>query len=148
MGCTISPTLSVMAMEVILKAGEDSAGPANLGGGSYMAPLKAFMNDTAIICSKKDETRRMLKRLDVLIAWRRMKFKPKKSCSLSLRKGKIDVTTIFTVANQQVPTAIQEPVKSLGRWYFSSMKDTKKGLETVELATEGLLAINRYGLQG
>ena len=28
------------------------------------------------------------------------------------------------------------------------MKDTKRGLETVELATEGLLAINRCGLQG
>ena len=28
------------------------------------------------------------------------------------------------------------------------MKDTKRGLETVELATEGLLANNRCGLQG
>ncbi|KAK3740270.1 hypothetical protein RRG08_031989 [Elysia crispata] len=28
------------------------------------------------------------------------------------------------------------------------MEDTKRGLETVELATEGLLAINRCGLQG
>ncbi|KAK3770427.1 hypothetical protein RRG08_012169 [Elysia crispata] len=35
MGCTISPILFVMAMEVILKAAEDSAGPANLGGGCY-----------------------------------------------------------------------------------------------------------------
>ncbi|KAK3738959.1 hypothetical protein RRG08_006526 [Elysia crispata] len=44
----------------------------------------------------------------------------------------------------------QWPVKtkSLGRWYDSSMKDTKRGLETVELANEGLLAINRCGLQG
>ncbi|KAK3795406.1 hypothetical protein RRG08_000717 [Elysia crispata] len=30
MGCTISPILFVIAMEVILKAAEDSAGPANL----------------------------------------------------------------------------------------------------------------------
>ena len=77
MGCTISPILFVMAMEVILKAAEDSAGPANLGGGCYMPPLKAFMDDTTIICSKEDETRRMLERLDVLMAWCRMKFKPK-----------------------------------------------------------------------
>ena len=33
MGCTISPILFVMAMDVILKAAEDSAGPANVGGG-------------------------------------------------------------------------------------------------------------------
>ncbi|GFO46016.1 reverse transcriptase [Plakobranchus ocellatus] len=42
MGCTISPILFVMAMEVILKAAEGSAGPANLGGGCSMPPLKAF----------------------------------------------------------------------------------------------------------
>ena len=77
-----------------------------------------------------------------------MKFKPKKSRSLSVRKGKIDATTIFTVGNQQTPTVSQEPVKSLGRWYDSSMKDTKRGLETVEHATEGLLHINRCGFQG
>ncbi|KAK3777375.1 hypothetical protein RRG08_035516 [Elysia crispata] len=50
MGCTISPNLFVMALEVILKAAEDSAGPANLGCGCYMPPLKAFMDDTTIIC--------------------------------------------------------------------------------------------------
>ena len=33
MGCMISPILFVMAMEVTLKAAEESAGPANLGGG-------------------------------------------------------------------------------------------------------------------
>ena len=147
MGCTISPILFVMAMEVILKAAEDSAGPTNLGGGCYMPPLKAFMDDTTIICSKEDETRRMLERLDLLMAWCTMKFKPKKSRSLSVRKGKIDATTKFTVASQQIPTVSQEPVKSLGRWYDSFMKDTKRGLETVELATEDLLAITRYGLQ-
>ena len=64
-------------------------------------------------------------------------------------KCKIDATTTFTVTSQQIPTVSQEPVKSLGRWYDSSMKDTKRGLETVELATEGLLAVNyRCGLQG
>ena len=109
--------------------------------------LKALMDDTTIICSNEGETRRTLERLDVLIAWCRMKFRPKKSRSFSVRKGKIDATT-FTVANQQIPTVSQEPVKSLGIWYDSSMKETKRGLETVELASEGLLAINRCGLQG
>ncbi|KAK3748679.1 hypothetical protein RRG08_000911 [Elysia crispata] len=90
----------------------------------------------------------MLELLDLLMACCRMKFKPKKSRSLSVRKGKIDATTTFTVANQQIPTNSQEPAKILGRWHDSSMKDTKRGLETVELATEGLLATNKCGLQG
>ncbi|KAK3782045.1 hypothetical protein RRG08_024545 [Elysia crispata] len=72
MGCTISSILFVMALEVILKAAEDSAGSASPGSGCYVPPLKAFMEDTAIICSKEDETRRMLERLDVLMAWCRM----------------------------------------------------------------------------
>ncbi|KAK3713550.1 hypothetical protein RRG08_005987 [Elysia crispata] len=52
-----------------------------------------------------------------------MKFKPKKSRSLS--KVRIDAMTTFTAANQQIPTVSQEPVKSLGRWNDSSMKDNK-----------------------
>ena len=52
------------------------------------------------------------------------------------------------MANKRIPMTSQEPVKSLGRCYDLSIKDTKRGLETVELATEGLLAINRCGLQG
>ncbi|GFR97667.1 reverse transcriptase [Elysia marginata] len=49
MGCTISPILFVMAMEVILKAAESSAGPANLGGGCSIPPLKPVMDYTTII---------------------------------------------------------------------------------------------------
>ncbi|KAK3792522.1 hypothetical protein RRG08_062786 [Elysia crispata] len=42
MGCTISPILFVMAMEVILKAAEDSAGPANLGGTRLHASFESI----------------------------------------------------------------------------------------------------------
>ncbi|GFO38373.1 reverse transcriptase [Plakobranchus ocellatus] len=73
-----------------------------------MPPLKAFMDDTTIICSKKDETRLMLTRLDDLMSWCRMEFKPKKSRSLSIRRGKVDEATTFTVAEQQIPTVSQE----------------------------------------
>ncbi|GFO38855.1 reverse transcriptase [Plakobranchus ocellatus] len=74
MGCTISPVLFVMAMEVMLKAAEGSAGPASLGGGCSMPPLKAFIYDTTVICSKENETRRILTRLDVIMSWCRMEF--------------------------------------------------------------------------
>ena len=148
MGCTISPIIFVMAMEVILMAAEGSAGPANLGGVCYMPPLKAFMDDTTVICSNEAETRRMSERPDGLMSWCKMNFKPEKSRSLSVRKGKIDAAATFTEANKQITTVSEEPFKSLGRWYYSSMKDTKRGQKTAELASEGLLAINRCGLQG
>ena len=148
MGCTISPILFVLAMEVILKAAEGSASPADLGGGCQMPPLKAFMDDTTILCSKEEETRLMLKRLDDLMAWCRMSFKPKKSRSLSVRKGKVKEAVTFNVAGQNIPTVSQEPVKSLGRWYDSSLKDTKRGAETSELAKAGLQTIDKCGLPG
>ena len=148
MGCALSPILFVMAMEVIVKAAESNAGPANLGGGCYLPPLKAFMDYTAVICSKEDETCQMLERLGELMSLCRMNFKPKRYCSLSVRKGKIDLTTTFTAANKQIPKVSEEPAKSLGRWYDSSMKDTKRGQKTAELTSEGLLAINRCSLQG
>ena len=115
MGCTISPILFVIAMEVILKAAEGSTGPANLRGGCYMPPLKAFMDDTTVICSNETETCQILERLCGLMSWCRMNFKPKKSHSLSVRKGKIDATTMFTVANKQIPMVSEESVKRLGR---------------------------------
>ncbi|GFO30697.1 reverse transcriptase [Plakobranchus ocellatus] len=99
-----------------------------------MPPLK-FMADTTIICSKEDETRRLLTRLDDLMSWCRMEFKPKKSRSLSIRRGKVDEATTFTLAEQQIPTVSHEPIKSLGIWYDSSMKDTMRGSETLELAS-------------
>ncbi|GFN80555.1 reverse transcriptase [Plakobranchus ocellatus] len=84
MGCTLSPILFVLAMEVILRAVEGGESSADLGGGCYMPSLKAFMDDTTILCSKENETHRMLVRLDALMNWSRMSFKPKKSRSLSL----------------------------------------------------------------
>ena len=58
----------------------------------------------------------------------------------------ITVAAMFTVGNKQISSVSEEPVKSLGRWYYSSMKDTKRGQETAELSTEGFIAINRNGL--
>ena len=85
-------------MEVILKAAEGSAGPANLGSGFFMLCLKTFINDTTLTC--EDETHQILERVNVLMAWCKIKFKPKKSRSLSVRKGEIDATTTFTETNQ------------------------------------------------
>ncbi|GFO35031.1 reverse transcriptase [Plakobranchus ocellatus] len=61
-------------MEVILRAAEGSASPADLGGVCYMPPVKAFIDDTTILCSKENKTRRMLDRLDALMNWSRMSF--------------------------------------------------------------------------
>ena len=57
MGCTISPILFFVVREHIFEAAEGSADPTNLDGVCYIPTLKAFMDDTTIICSNEDETR-------------------------------------------------------------------------------------------
>ena len=51
-----------------------------------------------------NETRYVLKRLDDIVASSKMKFKPKKSQSISLRTGKVNETLTFSVANHDIPT--------------------------------------------
>ena len=52
-----------------------------------------------------------------------MRFKPGKSRSLVLQKGKIKSTARFTIACEFIPTVTEKPVKSLGKWFDSSTKD-------------------------
>ncbi|GFN76251.1 reverse transcriptase [Plakobranchus ocellatus] len=102
-----------------------------------MPPLKAFMDDIAILYVKENETRRMLIRLDAVMNWSRTSFKPTNSRSLSIRKGKLQ-DVCLKLASQNIPRISQEPIKSLGRWYDSSQKDIKRGSETSEQALVGL----------
>ena len=147
MGCAISPILFVMAMEIILKAAMTSANLTDLGNGYITPPLKAFMDDTTVLSTQEDETRKVLQQLDDVIASARMNFKPKKSRSLSLRKGKVKPVS-FTIASQNIPTVTEEPVKSLGRWYDDTLKDTKRGEETKKLSEDSLKTIDQCGLSG
>ena len=135
-------------MQVLLKAAERKANPAKLGKGCQMPPLKAFMDDTTILSSTESETHSLLSHFDDLMDWCRMKFKPKKSRSLSLRKGKVSKETHFQVGGQAIPTVSEEPVKSLGRWYDDTLRDTKQSKETAQSSAEGLRKIDRCPLPG
>ena len=52
-----------------------------------------------------------------------MDFKPAKSRSLALVRGKIRRDVFFDVAEQRIPTVSEEPVKSLGRVFDESLTD-------------------------
>jgi len=52
-----------------------------------------------------------------------MQFKPSKSRSISIVKGKV-VDKTFFIIREAIPTVSEKPVKSLGRWYDGHLKDT------------------------
>ena len=85
--------------------------------------------------------------MDELMIWYRMKFKPQKSRSRPLRKGKLNQNINFEIGGQRIPTVSSLPVKSLGRWYDKSMKDANQVKETSRTLQERLHKINRCPLQ-
>ena len=61
--------------------------------------------------------------LEKLIVWARIRFKPGKSRSLVLQKGKIKSMARFSIAGKFILTVTEKPVKTLGKWFDSSTKD-------------------------
>ena len=62
--------------------------------------------------------------------WCRMKFKPQKYSSLSLRKGKVNQNINFLVGGQRMPTVSEDSMKRLGHWFDVSWKDINQAKET------------------
>ena len=114
MGCTVSPAFFVLSLQLLLKATESKSNFVQLGRGCQMPPVKAFMDDMTILSSKESTTRKLISFMDELMIWCRMKFKPQKSRSLSLRKGKLHQNINSKKGGQRIPTVSDLPVKSLG----------------------------------
>ena len=148
MGCSISPILFVLAMQLLLGSIASRVQDVYLGKGIFMPSIKAFMDDTTLILNHCGEMRRILQNFNDLLSWCGMKFKPTKSRSLSLRHGEIDGFVSFSVAGCEIPTIQQEPVKSLGRWYNVSMNDVNRSSIVLQGLVEDLRKINSTELQG
>ena len=69
-------------MEMLLRATDCPEETA-----AVRAPKKAFMDDITLLTREVDTIQRILTQLNELITWSRMKFKAKKSRSLTLFKG-------------------------------------------------------------
>ena len=86
------------------------------------SPKKAFMDDVTLLTRDVATMQSVLTRLNELVTWSRMKFKAKKSRSLTILKGK-QKQQKFTIAGEQMPTVKDQPVKSLGRRYEGTLSD-------------------------
>ena len=105
------------------------------------------MDDMTLIMDETEVMKRMLARLDELILWSRMKLKPKKSRSLPLASGEYK-SVRFQISGENIPTAKEESLKSLGRWYSLPLTDCHHGVELHKIVSEGLEAIKKSGLPG
>ena len=82
-----------------------------------------------------------------MILWTRMKFKPVKSRSLVLKKGKTPEIT-FAIGDEQLPTVKEKPVKSLGKAFNDTLSDRVNVQEMCRQAEEWMASVDKYKLQG
>ena len=146
-GCTVSVILFASAMNLLIKSVERSSrGPVT--GIVRQPPVRAFMDDMTVTAKTVTEGRWMLEDLSRVITWARMKFKPAKSRSLVLKKGKVDNRYRFRVGEETIPTVSEKPVKSLGKWFDSTLRDTQNNKAVLDQVAEWMLKVEKSGLPG
>ncbi len=146
-GCTISPLAFTMAMELIIRASKWVVGGERLQSGQRLPPVHAYMDDMTTLTSTIACTKRLLVKLHANITWARMKLKPSKSRSISIVRGKL-VDQRFHIDETPIPTVLEMPVKSLGRWYNASLKDSDQSDQLREETIKGLDSINNTLIPG
>lgn len=147
-GCTISVILFAAAMNLLFKSVEKPRRGAVLASGVQQAPVKAFMDDLKITARSVPEGRWILEDLCKIIAGARMEFKPSKSRSLVLKKGRVQDRFRFKVGEELIPTVSERPIKSLGKWYRAELNDRESVKEMLGQAKAWLRALDRSGLPG
>ena len=146
-GCTISPLAFTMAMELIIRASRWVVGGERLKSGLRLPPIRAYMDDMTTITTTVACTKRLLEKLQGNIKWARMEIKPSKSRSISIAKGKL-TNERFHVNNEPIPTVLEKPIKSLGRWYSAELKDSEQVEQLRQDTISGLKQINNTALPG
>ena len=142
-GCTMSAVLFSLTMNMLVKAAEvEYRGPLSRLG-VRQSPISAYMDDLTVTTTSVIGGRWLLKGLERNMTWAKMYFKPAKSRSLVLKKGKVMEKVRFTVAGETIPTMSEKPIKSLGKTFNSSLKDTAAKQKTIKDLEEWLTKIDK-----
>ena len=113
-GCTMSAILFSLTMNMLVKAAEvECRGPLSRSG-VRQSPIRASMDDLTMTTSVMGG-KWLLKGLKRNMTWARMYFKPAKSRSLVLKKGKVMEKVRFTVAGETIPTLSEKPIRAWAR---------------------------------
>lgn len=147
-GCTISVILFSAAINLLVKSAEKVHRGAMLATGVQQVPVRAFMDDLTITAKSVPEGRWILEDLVELTEWARMGFKPEKSRSLVLRKGRIQNRFRFKIRDTIIPTVQEKPVKSLGKWFRADLNDRQSVREMLIQTDTWMTSLEKSGLPG
>ncbi|KAJ3607591.1 hypothetical protein NHX12_024642 [Muraenolepis orangiensis] len=136
-GCTISVTLFSLAMNMLIKSAEPECRGPRTNSGQRQPPIRAFMDDLTVMTESVPDCE-----------WARMCFKPAKSRSMVLRKGKVVDKFRFYIADTAIPSISEKPVKSLGKVFDCSLRDTTSIQSTCTELDGWLKSVDKSGLPG
>lgn len=146
-GCTISVTLFSLTMNMLVKVGEpECCGPLSKSR-VRQPPIRAFMDDLMVTTTAAPGARWILQGLEKIMAWARMSFKPAKSRSLVLKKGKVTDKFRFKLGEHQIPSVTEKSVKSLK--VFNCSLNDRDSIKATSADLEGWLkTMDKSGLPG
>ena len=116
---------------MIVKSAEKECRCPITKSGIRQPPIRAYMDDLTVTTAYFTGCRWLARGLEKLIGWARMKFKLVKSRSVVIKKGKVVNKFRFQIAGQDIPTLTEKRVKSLGKMFHHTLKDTTAINETV-----------------
>lgn len=82
------------------------------------------MDDLTVTATSVAGCRWLLQGLERLMTWATMAFKPAKSRSLVLRKGRVEDKYRFHLDGALIPSVSEKPIKSLGKIFDVTLRDT------------------------
>ena len=127
-----------MGMNMIIKAGERETRGPKMNTDIRQPPSRGFMDDLTITTSTHVQDRWILIALEETATWARMTFKPNKSRSLVIKKGKVTQQFHLKVQGEVIPTIVGNPIKCLGKWYDDSLNDRKNVSRIKQQVEEGM----------
>ena len=125
-GCTLSVILFLAGFNIIIEFVNAKTFPTfTLHNGNSLPLLRGFMDDLSVMTTSVPRGKEILERVQIVLAWARMKPKASKSRSCVLVKGRCMNVEPFTLGGETIPSLQRKPTTgTLGRNYDASLNDT------------------------
>ena len=137
-----------MAINLIIKIPEkEGRGPVSRSG-IRQPSIRAFMDDMTVMTTRGMSAHWIIRKLDKIIEWAGMKFKPRKSRSVVIVKGKIESRYCFRIQGTDIPTIKDSAIKCLGKCYDETLNDSENVKRFKQQVSSGLAKIERSLLPG
>ena len=106
------------------------------------------MDDLTVTTQTHVQARWVLSALEDVVSWARMKFKPRKSRYMIIKKVQISQQFQLKVQGEVIPSIVENPIKCLGKWFDDTLGDKNSIEMTQKQVKDWLKRTEDSGLPG